>query len=85
MQKIPAHNECQFLELFKKIFKGRTDVVPKYWEKTDPKSQKQKRGYSPIRSFNKALWYFPGLVFCFNFKKLSYFSSLLLNAFLTLL
>jgi hypothetical protein len=32
-----------------------------------------------------ALWYFPGLVFRFNFKKLSCFLHLLLNVFLTLL
>jgi len=38
-----------------------------------------------ITTDKEALWYFPGLVFRFNFKKLSCFLHLLLNVFLTLL
>ena len=43
-----------------------------------PGSQHSQEGFM-------ALWYFPGLVFYFNFKKLSCFLRLLLNDFLTLL
>ena len=37
--------KVQKLELFRSVFRGRTDVVPRYWE-----SRKGGRGYSPICS-----------------------------------
>lgn len=36
----------EFLDAFKQVFKGRTDVVPRYWKSKDGK----KSGYAPICS-----------------------------------
>ena len=59
------------------------------------KSEQKNLTFSDLERFFKdeknrslktlALWYFAGLAFYFNFKKLSYFMRLVLNNFLTLL
>jgi len=44
MQNINVNNHKLLLELYKEAFKGREDVVPRYWKKNNVNSS----GYTPI-------------------------------------